>query len=69
MKSGAKIVHKALKESIRQIVINAGVYGSVIIKLIKDNRKTIFGFDVNFEGYTYTLGVAIVNPSKVVWST
>ena len=44
-KTGVKIVLKALEEPIRQIAVNAGLEGSVIIDKIKRSRKVGYGFD------------------------
>lgn len=65
-KTGAKIILKSLEEPIRQISLNAGVDGSVIIKEIKDSGKTSFGFDVYTESFTDMFKAGIVDPAKVV---
>ena len=44
-KTGAKIVLKALEEPVRQIALNAGLEGSVIIDKIRNAGKVNYGFD------------------------
>ncbi len=65
-KTGVNIVLKALEEPIKQIAYNAGVDGSLIIKVIKDNEKETFGFNAYTEQFTDMLEDGIVDPAKVV---
>ena len=44
-KTGAQIVYKALEEPVRQIAVNAGLEGSVIIDKIIRSRKVGYGFN------------------------
>lgn len=67
-KTGAKIVAKALEEPIRQIALNAGVDGSVIIDKIKRSRKLGYGYDVYKEIYCDMIPAGIVDPTKVARS-
>lgn len=67
-RTGAKIVAKALEEPIRQIAINAGVDGSVIIDKIKRSRKLGYGYDVYKEIYCDMIPAGIVDPTKVARS-
>lgn len=64
-KTGARIVYKALEEPIRQIAINAGVDGSIVIKEIKDSKKVRYGFDAYKEIYVDMIESGIVDPAKV----
>ncbi len=65
-KTGVNIVLKALEEPIKQIAYNAGVDGSLIIKVIKDNEKETYGFNAYTEQFTDMLEDGIVDPAKVV---
>jgi len=65
-KTGVNIVLKALEEPIKQIAYNAGIDGSLIIKVIKDNEKETFGFNAYTEQFTDMLEDGIVDPAKVV---
>lgn len=67
-KTGAKIVLKALEEPVRQIAVNAGLEGSVIIDKIKRSRKVGYGFDAYNEVYVDMIPAGIVDPTKVTRS-
>ncbi len=67
-KTGATIVLKALEEPIRQIALNGGLEGSVIIDKILAAKKVGFGFDAYNEKYGDMLEFGIVDPTKVTRS-
>jgi chaperonin GroEL len=67
-KTGVKIVIKAIEEPIRQIAINAGLEGSVIIDKIKASGKVGYGFDFAKEEYVDMITAGIVDPTKVTRS-
>ena len=68
VKTGVCIVKKALEEPVRQIALNAGMEGSVIIDKIRTSDKVNYGYD--FAGNTYTdmFEAGIVDPTKVTRS-
>ncbi|MBR6874292.1 MAG: chaperonin GroEL [Ruminococcus sp.] len=67
-KTGAQIVLKALEEPVRQIAVNAGLEGSVIIDKIVRSRKVGYGFDAYKEEYVDMIPAGIVDPTKVTRS-
>ncbi len=67
-KTGAKIVLRALEEPIRQIALNAGLEGSVIIDKVRRSRKVGYGFDAYNEQYVDMIPAGIVDPTKVTRS-
>ena len=67
-KTGAQIVLRALEEPVRQIAVNAGLEGSVIIDTIKRSGKTGYGFDAYNETYVDMIPSGIVDPTKVTRS-
>ena len=67
-KTGAKIVLRALEEPVRQIALNAGLEGSVIIDTISREGKVGYGFDAYNEVYGDMIGAGIVDPAKVTRS-
>ena len=67
-KTGAAIVLKALEEPVRQIALNAGLEGSVIIDKIKNSGKVGYGFDAYNETYVDMIPSGIVDPTKVTRS-
>ncbi|MBP8691329.1 MAG: chaperonin GroEL [Sedimentibacter sp.] len=66
-KTGAKIIEKALEEPLKQIAVNAGLEGSVIVERVKNSDKGI-GFDALNERYVNMIEAGIVDPTKVVRS-
>ncbi len=66
--TGAKIVRKALESPLRQIAINAGLEGSVIIDKILSAGKANYGFDAQKEVYGDMIEMGIVDPTKVIRS-
>ena len=67
-KTGAKIVLRALEEPLRQISINAGLEGSVIVNKVLAADKVGYGFDAYNETYGDMLSLGIVDPTKVTRS-
>ena len=67
-KTGAKIVLRALEEPGRQIALNAGLEGSVIIDTINREGKVGYGFDAYTETYGDMISAGIVDPAKVTRS-
>ena len=67
-KTGAAIVLKALEEPVRQIALNAGVEGSVIIDTIMKKKTVGFGYDAYSESYGDMIKKGIVDPAKVTRS-
>jgi len=67
-KTGAKIIIRALEEPIRQIAVNAGLEGSVIIDAIKRSGKKGYGYDVLGDKYVDMVEAGIVDPAKVTRS-
>ena len=67
-RTGAKIVLKALEEPVRQIAINAGVDGSVIVNTLLTSGKIGYGYDAYNEAYVDMIPAGIVDPTKVTRS-
>ncbi|MGN1108809.1 MAG: chaperonin GroEL [Oscillospiraceae bacterium] len=67
-KTGAKIVLRALEEPVRQIALNAGLEGSVIIENINRSEKVGYGYDAYSEKYCDMIESGIVDPAKVTRS-
>ena len=67
-KTGVSIVLKALEEPVRQIALNSGLEGSVIIDKILNSGKVGYGFDAYKEEYCDMISSGIVDPTKVTRS-
>ena len=67
-KTGVRIIAKALTEPVKQIAINAGIDGSVVLSKILESGKTGYGFDAYNEVYCDMISAGIVDPTKVTRS-
>src|SRR5205809_4230110 len=65
-RTGIEIVKKALSWPARQIVINSGEDGSVIVGKILENKSYNFGFDSQTGEYVNLISKGIIDPTKVV---
>ena len=65
---GIEIVRKALSWPARQIAINAGEDGSIVVGKILDKDTYAFGFDAEREEYGNLISKGIIDPTKVVRS-
>ncbi len=66
--TGMRIVLKALEEPVRQIAVNAGLEGSVIIDKIRTSGKVNFGYDFAKDTYSDMFEAGVVDPTKVTRS-
>lgn len=67
MRTGAKIVERALEEPVRQIAENAGFEGSVVVSKVKESPEGI-GFNAASDEYVNMIDAGIVDPVKVTRS-
>src|SRR5262252_3665556 len=65
-KTGVEIVRKALSSPARQIAINAGEDGSVIVGKILEKDQYSYGFDAQTGEYGNLVTKGIIDPTKVV---
>jgi chaperonin GroEL len=65
-KTGVEIVRRALSAPARQIAINAGEDGSIIVGKIFENDQYSFGFDSQNGEYGNLISKGIIDPTKVV---
>ena len=65
-KTGIAIVRKALQTPARQIFINAGEDGSVIVGKILESARYAFGFNAQSGTYGDLVSQGVIDPAKVV---
>jgi chaperonin GroEL len=65
-KTGVEIVRKAIQAPARQIAINAGEDGSVIVGKILEKDQYSYGFDAQSGEYVNMMTKGIIDPTKVV---
>jgi chaperonin GroEL len=64
-KTGAALVAKALTYPIRQIAVNAGLEGAVILNNVLSSDSASYGFNALTEDYCDMIQAGIVDPTKV----
>ncbi len=67
-KTGAAIVRKALEEPLKQIAINAGVDGAVVVNTVIAAKKANYGYDASKDEYCDVVKKGIIDPTKVTRS-
>jgi len=65
-KTGVEIVRKALSWPARQIAINAGEDGSIVVGKILEKDQYSYGFDAQKGEYHNLVSKGIIDPTKVV---
>jgi chaperonin GroEL len=69
IQAGINIVHRALEEPIRQIAINSGFEGSIIVHQAKEKDKASIGFDAYAGKWVDMFDAGIIDPTKVTRTT
>ena len=64
-KMGAKIVRRAIEEPLRQLCLNAGAEGSVVVKEVSHQKNANKGYNVVTESYEDLIVSGVVDPAKV----
>ena len=65
-KTGVEIVRKAISWPARQIAINAGEDGSIVVGKILDKDTYAYGYDAQAGEYGNLISKGIIDPTKVV---
>ncbi len=68
IKVGARVVLKSLDAPIRQIAINAGVEGAIIIDRVLAKDDPSYGYDALKDKYVNMFDAGIIDPTKVTRS-
>ncbi|CAN5229603.1 chaperonin GroEL [soil metagenome] len=62
--TGVQIVRRAVEEPLRQIVVNSGIEGSIVVQKIKEGKDD-FGFNARTEVYENMFAAGVIDPTKV----
>jgi chaperonin GroEL len=62
--TGVNIIRRAIEEPLRQIAINAGDEGSIVVMEVK-NREGNWGYDAATNDYVDMIAAGIIDPKKV----
>lgn len=63
--TGVDIIRRAVDEPLRQIALNAGVEGSIVVKTVKDEHDGNIGYDAENDTYVDMIKAGIIDPTKV----
>ena len=67
-RTGARIIRKALEEPLKQIAVNAGVDGAVVVNTVLSSTKANYGYDASCDTYCDVVKKGIIDPTKVTRS-
>jgi hypothetical protein len=56
---------RALEEPIRQISINAGGEGSIVVQKVCDSKETNYGYNARTDEYEDLVAAGVIDPTKV----
>jgi chaperonin GroEL len=62
---GVNIVLRACEEPVRQIVLNCGTEGAVVVEKIRNHQNANFGFNASTEQYEDLVNAGVIDPTKV----
>ena len=63
---GVDILRRSLEAPIRQIAINAGVEGSIVVAKVRESKEQNLGFNAMTEEYEDLVAAGVIDPTKVV---
>ncbi len=62
---GLNIIARACEEPLRQIVINAGLEGAVVVEKVRENKDPHFGYNAATGTYEDLIAAGVIDPTKV----
>ena len=62
---GVQIVRRALEEPLRQIAINAGAEGSIVVERVREKKEKDFGYNAATDKYEDLVKAGVIDPTKV----
>jgi chaperonin GroEL len=62
---GVQIVRRAIEGPIRQIAINAGAEGSIIVEKVRESKANNFGYNAATGVYEDLVKAGVIDPTKV----
>jgi chaperonin GroEL len=63
---GVQILARALEHPIRQIAINAGAEGSIVVEKVRSKKEAAFGYNAQTDAYEDLVEAGVIDPTKVV---
>ena len=62
--TGVAIIRRAIEEPLRQIVVNSGEEGSIVVQRVKEGKDD-FGYNARTEEYMNLYKAGVIDPTKV----
>jgi chaperonin GroEL len=62
---GVDIVRRSCEEPLRQIVLNSGTEGAIVVEKIKTNADSNFGYNASTDEYEDLVKAGVIDPTKV----
>jgi chaperonin GroEL len=62
---GVDIVRRACEEPLRQIVVNSGTEGAIVVGRVRDNENPNYGFNAQTDTYEDLVSAGVIDPTKV----
>jgi len=62
---GIDIIKRACEEPLRQIVINSGTEGAIVVEKVRENSNPNFGFNASTDTYEDLVLAGVIDPTKV----
>jgi chaperonin GroEL len=62
---GLDIVRRACEEPLRQIVLNSGHEGAIVVETVRSNDNPNFGYNASTDKYEDLIAAGVIDPTKV----
>jgi chaperonin GroEL len=62
---GLNIIARACEEPLRQIVLNSGLEGAVVVEKVRENNDQNFGYNASTGKYEDLIAAGVIDPTKV----
>ena len=62
---GLNIIARACEEPLRQIVLNAGLEGAVVVEKVRESNDPHFGYNAATDKYEDLIAAGVIDPTKV----
>src|ERR1700726_2326315 len=62
---GLDIVRRACEEPLRQIVLNSGHEGAIVVEKVRENKEENFGYNALTDKYEDLIAAGVIDPTKV----
>jgi chaperonin GroEL len=64
-KIGVQIIRESVEAPLRQLVMNAGMEGAIVVQEVKKSKSSTYGYNVATRQYTDLVKAGVLDPAKV----